>query len=245
CPAHPMAQALLRALRQSAQGRMVWGLAAPSANRFGRVSPTTAQHVHSEFHGGQGHDEAASLLILDGGPCEVGIESTIVDCTRGEPVLLRPGAISVQALSEACGHAVRGQGEITSGPDAPRASGTLAAHYAPNAKVRLMQINDLQQALQPDSAQRRGVAGRIGVYMRTRPAISQEQASQPPAGQANGTAQLLLRAMPAQAMRAAQHLFATLRALDDAGVKEIWVEATPATLEWAGVADRLQRASAA
>lgn len=244
CPAHPAAQALLRALRHSAQGGVVWGLAAPSANRFGRVSPTTAQHVHSEFNTGRQSDDPAALLILDGGPCEVGIESTIVDCTRGEPVLLRPGAIGPAELSQACGHMVRLPHELTSAQAAPRASGTLAAHYAPAAKVRLMQTADLQQALQPDSTQRRAVAGRIGVYMRTRPGIAPEQAAQPQDGM-NGLPQLLLRAMPPDAARAAQHLFATLRAMDDAGAKEIWVEATPETTEWAGVADRLQRASVA
>ena len=90
CPAHPVAHALLLACAapsdgDEAGGPPVWGVAAPSANRFGRVSPTTAQHVQDEL----GDD----LLVLDGGPCGVGIESTIVDCTRGVPVLLRPGAV--------------------------------------------------------------------------------------------------------------------------------------------------------
>ena len=245
CPSHPTAQALLRALRHSAQGHVVWGLAAPSANRFGRVSPTTAQHVQSEFNADRAADDPAALLILDGGPCEVGIESTIVDCTRGEPVLLRPGAISLQALTEACGQAVRLPQEMPSSQAAPRASGTLAAHYAPQAKVRLMETMALQHALEPGSALRQEVAGRIGIYMRTRPAISAEAAVQPHGAKADALPQLLLRAMPQDAARAAQHLFATLRALDDAGAQEIWVETTPETMEWAGVADRLQRASVA
>jgi len=244
CPSHPVAQALLRALRHSVQGSVVWGLAAPSANRFGRVSPTTAQHVHSEFNTGRGADDPAALLILDGGACEVGIESTIVDCTRGEPVLLRPGAISLAALAEACGQAVRLPHDMPSSQAAPRASGTLAAHYAPEAKVRLMNTPDLQRALQAGSAQRQAVDGRIGIYMRTRPGISADDAAQPHGG-LNGPPQLLLRAMPPDAARAAQHLFAALRAMDDAGAKEIWVEATPESMEWAGVADRLQRASVA
>ena len=244
CPAHPAAQALLRALRHSLQGSVVWGLAAPSANRFGRVSPTTAQHVHSEFNTGRDADDPAALLILDGGPCEVGIESTIVDCTRGEPVLLRPGAISLAALAEACGQAVRLPHDMPSSQAAPRASGTLAAHYAPEAKVRLMDTPDLQRALQPGSAQRQAVVGRIGIYMRTRPGITADDAAQRHDG-LDGPPQLLLRAMPPDAARAAQHLFGTLRALDDAGAVEIWVEATPESVEWAGVADRLQRASVA
>jgi len=90
CPSHPVAQALLAALRNPATGEaVVWGIAAPSANRFGRVSPTTAAHVQSEFA-----DLADALPILDGGPCQLGIESTIIDCTRGAPVLLRPGSIT-------------------------------------------------------------------------------------------------------------------------------------------------------
>ena len=243
CPAHPAAQALLRALRHSVQGGVVWGLAAPSANRFGRVSPTTAQHVHSEFNAGRNADDPATLLILDGGPCEVGIESTIVDCTRGTPVLLRPGAIGLDALAQACGQAIRLAHDMPGGQTAPRASGTLAAHYAPDAKVRLMETAALQQALQPDSAQRQAVAGRIGVYMRTRPGIASSEAARPHKGSAAEAPQLLLRAMAQDPARAAQHLFATLRALDDAGAEEIWVEATPQSMEWAGVADRLQRAS--
>ena len=245
CPSHPVAQALLRALRQSVQGDVVWGLAAPSANRFGRVSPTTAQHVHTEFNADRAADGPAALLILDGGPCEVGIESTIVDCTRGEPVLLRPGAIGLPALAEACGQAVRLPQEMPGNQAAPRASGTLAAHYAPKAKVRLMETATLQQALRQGSSQRLAVTGRIGIYMRTRPAISANDAAQPLDATAGGLAQLLLRAMPQDAARAAQHLFAALRAMDDAGAQEIWVEATPQTIDWAGVTDRLQRASAA
>ncbi|MFM8755921.1 MAG: L-threonylcarbamoyladenylate synthase, partial [Limnohabitans sp.] len=89
CPSHPVAQALMRAF-----GR---GLAAPSANRFGRVSPSTAAHVRDEF--------GDALMVLDGGACEIGIESTIVDCTRGAPVLLRPGQITPSQIEAACGQA--------------------------------------------------------------------------------------------------------------------------------------------
>ena len=186
-----------------------------------------------------------ALLILDGGPCDVGIESTIVDCTRGAPVLLRPGAISLEALALACGQAVYLAHEMPSSQAAPRASGTLAAHYAPDATLRLMETAALQQALQPGSGQRQAVAGRIGVYMRSRPGVSSHAAAQPHGGLEGQAPQLLLRAMPQDATRAAQHLFAALRALDEAGAQEIWVEATPQGMEWAGVADRLQRASVA
>src|SRR5439155_16410228 len=95
------------------------GVAGPSANRFGRVSPTTAQHVSQEF--------GDALLVLDGGPCDVGIESSIVDCTRGQPVLLRPGVLTRAQLEAACGEPVLGKDEIA----APG-----AARPAPRARWR-------------------------------------------------------------------------------------------------------------
>jgi L-threonylcarbamoyladenylate synthase len=109
CPAHPVAHALLQACAAPGDAAVpgdapVWGVAAPSANRFGRVSPTTAQHVQDEL--------GEALLVLDGGPCEVGIESTIVDCTRGVPVLLRPGAITREQIQQACGMAPLSKEEL-------------------------------------------------------------------------------------------------------------------------------------
>jgi L-threonylcarbamoyladenylate synthase len=134
CPSHPVAHEVLKAC--AAKG--VWGVAAPSANLFGRVSPTSAAHVQSEF--------GDSLLILDGGECEVGIESSIVDCTRGVPVLLRPGQISRTQIEQACGLKLVSPETLNS--EAPRASGTLESHYAPTAKVRLMSTADWQKPWQ-------------------------------------------------------------------------------------------------
>src|SRR5450830_811305 len=159
CPSHPVAQALLNALLQNggqipihsesakseekelaSKPHLVWGIAAPSANQFGRVSPTTAAHVQSEF--------GPDLLILYGGACKVGIESTIIDCTRGQPVLLRPGAISAAQVARACGLKVlRNQELMAQAGSAPKAPGTLESHYAPKARVRLMDAPALQQAL--------------------------------------------------------------------------------------------------
>ena len=291
CPSHPGAQALLRALRQRSDGA-IWGVAAPSANRFGRVSPTTAAHVQSELG-----DE---LLILDGGPCSLGIESTIVDCTRGVPVLLRPGSISTEALAQACGQSVKsaaefaatatqaaavaaglGAGAVAASaalPAAPRASGTLESHYAPRAKVRLFDAAALQAALQAWRAdqgvpQAQGTSGPLPAALALESAASPTSASVDTTAPSPGTATspapasdtrsaspqigvyarsfipqaapaLLRQPMPTTASQAAQELFAVLRALDDAGVQEIWVERVPATPDWAGVADRLQRASA-
>jgi L-threonylcarbamoyladenylate synthase len=134
-PAHPAALALLRAA--SALG--VRGVAGPSANRFGRVSPTRASHVLQEF--------GADLWVLDGGDCPVGIESAIVDCTRPQPALLRPGQLDRTAIE-------RLLGQPLAAPDAasPRASGTLASHYAPRALVRLFEPAALAAALQGGSA---------------------------------------------------------------------------------------------
>ena len=213
CPSHPVARALLAAC--AAQG--LHGLAAPSANRFGRVSPTTAAHVQGEF--------GDALLVLDGGACEVGIESTIVDCTRGVPVLLRPGQISRAQVEAACGQRLRSKDELQA-PD-PRASVTLEAHYAPSAKVRLMDARALQDGL--DLLGRE--AARLAVYARA-PLTS------PSAG-------VILRRMPDDAAAAAQQLFAVLRALDDQGVRLIWIETPPDLPEWEGVRDRLRRAAAA
>lgn len=213
CPSHPVAHALL----QACEALGVHGLAAPSANLFGRVSPTTAAHVQGEF--GEG------LLVLDGGACEVGIESTIVDCTRGAPVLLRPGGVSREQIEAACGQPLRTREELAS-PD-PKASGTLEAHYAPQAKVRLMTAQALQTALDVLGPQ----ASAVAVYTRS-----------PLRSPAPG---VLLRPMPEQAEDAARELFAALRDFDLAGVKLIWVETPPATPAWEGVLDRLQRAAAA
>ena len=221
CPAHPVALALLQGCGT--------GLAGPSANRFGRVSPTTAQHVQEEL----GED----LLVLDGGPCEVGIESTIVDCTRGQPVLLRPGVLTRTQLEAACGQPVLDKDtpvKTSVNTQAPRASGTLESHYAPNARVRLMDAQALQAALDAlDASNAAGAApanpGPVAVYARSPLPLN---------------APTLHRQMPDDAAAAAQQLFAVLRELDALGVSQIWVQAPPEAPEWDGVRDRLTRAAA-
>ena len=216
CPAHPVALAVLRAC--AAEG--VWGVAAPSANRFGRVSPTTAAHVQSEFGA-----VLPDLLVLDGGACSVGIESTIVDCTRGAAVLLRPGAITRAQIEAACGQRLLSKEELEA--HTPRASGTLLAHYAPSAPVRLMDAAALQAAWDARSAD----APALAIYAR--------------APLQHGTAPATLHAMPASAKATAAELFAQLRQFDEQGAYEIWIETPPGTPDWEGVRDRLQRAAAA
>jgi L-threonylcarbamoyladenylate synthase len=217
CPSHPVAQAVLRAC--AALG--VQGLAAPSANKFGRVSPTTAAHVQAEF--------GEPLLVLDGGACAVGIESTIVDCTRGAPVLLRPGQISRLQIEAACGQRLRSKDELEA-PD-PRASGTLEAHYAPRAKVRLMDARALQTALDVLGPELDQGEAHIATYART---LLKTPSSR-----------VIRRRMPDDAAVTAQQLFAVLREFDAQGVRLIWIETPPDTPEWEGVRDRLQRAAAA
>lgn len=220
CPAHPVAQAVLRACAQddpALGGVPVWGVAAPSANRFGRVSPTTAAHVQDEL--------GSDLLVLDGGACAVGIESTIVDCTRGVPVLLRPGAITRAQIEAACGLRSLSKEELPA--LTPRASGTLLAHYAPNAKVRLMDAQALQAGLDVLGAD----AAHLAVYART--------------PLRTASSRVLLRRMPDNAEATAQQLFAVLRGFDDQGVRLVWIEMPPESPDWEGVRDRLQRAAAA
>lgn len=210
CPSHPVARALLAA----AHARGVPGVAAPSANRFGRISPTRAGHVIDEF--------GDTLAVLDGGDAEVGIESSIVDCSRGHPVLLRPGMLTRARLEAVAGEPLR-----PPDAEAPRAPGTLAAHYAPNAKLRLLPSAMLHTALQV----LRDPLPTLAVYSRGTPPDA-----------ARG---VRYRRMPALPEQAAHELFAVLRELDAEGVQLIWVEEPPREPEWDGVRDRLSRAAAA
>jgi len=217
-PAHPVALALLH----EAAALGVPGVAAPSANRFGRVSPTRAEHVAGEF--------GPDLLVLDGGPCEVGIESAIVDCTRpGRAALLRPGQIGRARIE-----AVLGAALAAADAGSPRASGTLEAHYAPHARVRLVPSVELaaRVAVPPQEP-----AGGHGPGGRGAPTIAVYSRLAPSAG-------WLHRSMPEDAAGAARDLFAALRDLDALGVADIWVEQPPDSPDWDGVRDRLRRAAA-
>ncbi len=216
-PSHPVAQALLR----EAAALGVPGVAAPSANRYGRVSATTAAHVAEEF--------GPALWLLDGGVCPLGIESSILDCSRpgAAPALLRPGVLTreriEQVLLQATGRGLRERDE-----QSPRASGTLAAHYAPAAEVRLLSAEGLRAALAGRSAG--GWPPHLAVYSR---------AAFPMAGD------VVHRAMPPDAAGAAHELFSVLRDFDAAGMRSIWIEQPPPGPQWDGVRDRLSRAAAA
>ena len=203
----------------------VYGLAADAENA-GAVRRIFALKGRPASHPLIVHvaEEFADVLVLDGGACAVGIESAIVDCTRGQPVLLRPGAISRAELEKAAGCRVRHPDELAApGPQAP---GTLAAHYAPRATVRLMDGKMLKTALELLGSE----AAHIAVWSR--------------AALKSASRKLILRRMPDNPAQAAHELFATLRAFDQAQVKLIWVETPPPEIEWEGVRDRLERAAA-
>ncbi len=218
-PAHPLALALLRAYVQAGGGRNgLCGIAAPSANRFGRISPTDAEHVREEL------GDAVSL-VLDGGPCDVGIESTIIDLSRDgmPPRLLRPGHITPEQIEEVIG-------EMPELPDTmkpagvPRVSGSLDAHYAPRTPMCLVPTPGIAEAIEKEKR----AGKRCGVLLHTAPPLppvhSHRQLPGAPDGYARG-------------------LYAALRELDQAGNDIILVEAIPTIPTWDAVADRLRRAA--
>ena len=206
CPSHPLARELLREFERIGSG----AVAAPSANRFGHVSPTTAAHVRDEFGG--------EVPVLDGGDCEVGLESTIVDLSRGVPVLVRPGAISRAQLAEALGEQPRERDA-----HAPRASGTLAAHYAPRTSLVLAEPGAL------DALVRAGPAPAV-LALRDRPA---------------GVDIAAWIVAPREPAAYGHDLYANLRRLDTIGAPRIVVETPPSAAAWEAVNDRLKRAAAA
>ena len=199
-PVHPLAREVIAAFGG--------GLAAPSANRFGRVSPTTAQHVREDL----GTDVD---MVLDGGACGVGIESTIIDLSRGTPVLLRPGGISRAELEGALGAPV-----ALPDAEAPRVSGSLAAHYAPRTPARLVSPDALDAEIA-----RRGRDAAVLAF-----------------GPPDDRVDFWLR-MPRDPAAYAQKLYAALRELDAAGCAMMLIESPPAVPEWQAVLDRVRRAA--
>src|SRR5262245_10130679 len=203
-PAHPVARALLAAF-----GR---GIAAPSANRYGRISPTRASDVREEL--------GDTALVLDGGDCEVGLESTIVACLGGRVTLLRPGSVSRSQVADVVGRV------DDPGADAPRAPGRERSHYAPGTPLAVVTAEDLRREI--EAALRAGV--RIAVLARSAPPF-----------EGSG---VVWRGMPADPVSYGRGLYAALRGLDAAGAGRILVEAVPPGEAWAAVADRLARAAA-
>ena len=219
-PAHPIAQELLRKFKG--------GVVAPSANRFGKVSPTSAADVRSEFDG------MLDLMILDGGDCEVGIESTIIDLSSGDhPVLLRPGLITPGEIFTKTGIKVYLPGELSSTKqDAglPRVSGTLRAHYAPTTPLRMYAPGRVLDALSefPD------IKSRVAV------AVWDSDSSLGEDGHPSVHFEEVI--VPSDSTTFASRLYRSLRDLDQQGWDLILFPEPPAGEEWDGVRDRLQRA---
>jgi L-threonylcarbamoyladenylate synthase len=208
CPSHPVAVGLLQHF--AAVGGT--GIAAPSANRFGRVSPTRAEHVAEDMG-----DDAP--VILDGGACDVGLESTIIDLSRGRAVLLRPGRIARADLERVLGVPVAERDAA-----APRASGTLASHYRPKTPLELVDGELLDTRLRAPE-----LAGhRVGVWSRAAPAVPVAH----------------WQAAPQAVEAYEQELYDTLRAMDRLGLDRLILECPGRGAHWEAVLDRLGRAAA-
>jgi L-threonylcarbamoyladenylate synthase len=204
-PAHPMAQQLLKAFGG--------GIAAPSANRYGRLSPTRAEHVRDELG-------EAVRVILDGGECQVGLESTIVACEGQDVRLLRPGAVTASQLRSVVG-------ELIVGADlqSPRVPGSSPAHYAPTTPMVIVPSGEIDaQAAALSSGGRR-----IAVLAQRLPLKAHKYVTWINAGK-----------RPEQY---AQDLYANLRTLDKAGCQQILVQEVPHDERWDAVSDRLLRAA--
>lgn len=221
CPSHPVAQALLQEFARLAP-HSHGGIAAPSANKFGQVSPTLAEHVRSEFRDFPAED----LMVLDGGLSQVGIESTIIDLSRlhlGKgPVLLRPGHVSSDDIA-----AVLGVQPADVDPDAPQVSGSLKAHYAPRTPLQVLPLEvllnrvDMQAPDQP-----------VAVI-----AFQPAPESMP--------AHIHWHLCHSQPREYARDLYAMMRNIDSYGYSGIFLQEPPQNLDWLAVNDRLQRAAAA
>ena len=204
-PAHPIARQLLNELSGA--------IAAPSANRFGRVSPTTAQHVLAELNG-------RIDLILDGGPCEVGLESTIIDLSGERPAVLRPGGVTLEQITNVIGPLANPQGE------APRVSGSLESHYAPRATVELVLPSELESRIEQLLA-----AGlKVAVLC-------------PDSHQKNLPLGVVAVGIPEDGQLLAQRLYAALREVDEQGC-DVGLATLPAERGiGAAIADRLRKAA--
>ncbi len=207
-PAHPVALALLREANLP--------VAAPSANRFAQLSPTTAAHVVESL--GDAVD-----IVLDGGPTTVGIESTVVDLTGALPRVLRPGMIDAAQIAAVVGALDDSPAAVADG--AARSSpGMVDRHYAPRARVLLFDERSHDAALAEATAAAAGGA-RVGSLAFTPLPVTDA------------------RVMPRDAAAYARRLYAELHALDDLDCDLVLVERVPDTPEWAGLRDRLERAA--
>ena len=258
CPAHPMASELLAECAKLG----VYGISAPSANKFGKVSPTTAAHVTAEF--------GSDVPVLDGGACAVGIESTIIDCTRGAPVLLRPGVLTPAQLEAAMGQSLKTDALLNSEHSAQEirrrdAENALKTNVHQTTSSEADKPAPLASATDAPRASGKVVPRASGTLashyapvapLRLMDAKALQTALDLLGAEAKNIAiyarsplkilssRILLRRMPSDALATAQQLFAVLRDFDAQNAKLIWVEAVPNDATWDGVRDRLQRAAA-
>lgn len=216
CPSHPVAHQLLKIFDRG-QGK---GLAAPSANSFGRISPSTAQHVRDDL--GE-KPEGKVDLIIDGGPCEVGIESTILDLSGDTPRILREGAIDSDQISSVIGKPVM-HGTVY---NSPRVSGTLKSHYAPKHKMEMVSIEDLPGKTQFLARQFKtfGLIAPEKIVRRFKPVSEKTFA---------------YSSVP----ELSAHLYQWMHDLDKEDIDRIFVVPPEYSPSSAGVLDRLTRASA-
>lgn len=205
-PSHPLAQALLTAFGS--------GIAAPSANKFGRLSPTSAEDVRNEFG-----DEIA--LVLDGGPSEIGIESTIVDLSSDQPRILRPGMVQSESIMVALKEL--GQEITAKQEETPRVPGSLPQHYAPQTPLKVLPESELMSELKNLEEEGKDIAV---LSFKAAPLFHKQWIS---------------------AERFPEHyahtLYRNLRKLDSLGADLILVEEPPQESQWEGIRDRLSRAA--
>jgi len=207
-PAHPVALALIAAADRP--------IAAPSANRFTELSPTTADHVNRSL--GDRID-----VLLDGGPTSVGIESTVLDLTGDVPILLRPGLISRPELAGVLGVLPGDPAPAAHAEEARAAPGMIDRHYAPRARVVLTAPEDVQAVITREM----GAGHRVGAVV----IVAAE----------SGAA--VMHRLPADALGYARGIYAALHAVDEAACDVVCVEQPPADASWDGVNDRLRRAA--
>lgn len=224
-PSHPVALALLKEFKS--------GIAAPSANRHGRISPTTAAHVKSELG-----DLVAK--VLDGGNCTVGIESTIVDLSSDKPRILRPGMITLEAIEAALNEAKQKEKKSSSKKSKasesksstasdntiiPRAPGSMSSHYAPTTGLKLFAHQNLPRAI----ATSESLSMKISVMAFSDPIVS--------------SCVITWKQLSEDPNECARQLYAYMRELDTSGADYIVVEEPPELPEWIGILDRLRRAA--
>ncbi len=207
-PAHPWAQALLQAFDGA--------LAAPSANSFGRISPTTAQHVIDDL----GVKPRGKIdFVLDGGACPVGIESTIVDVRSDTPTLLRPGAITREQLQTALHRPL-----ADAGVQSPRSSGRLEKHYAPHTPLSVIPVDQLATVLSKPGKARIAVLAPLGLLQNCKADVS------------------LAIAAPEHVDDYGRWLYSSLHRLDSIGADRLLVAEPPTGAQWEAIHDRLRRA---